>query len=88
MRPSDGERHACAEGECDGALPGGPSYLVLDAGQTRFDDTGALLPVPEVEVFVLGDNRGKSADSRIPVKFGGMGMIALDSLIRVAKVPE
>ena len=53
-------------------LPGGRSYDTLDFGRTDEDDYPPYT-VPAGHVFLLGDNRDNSADSRVPSELNGLG---------------
>ncbi|UAB79495.1 signal peptidase I [Erythrobacter sp. SCSIO 43205] len=53
-------------------LPNGASYLVIDHRDQSLDTYGPYV-VEEDEVFVMGDNRDESADSRAPAEARGLG---------------
>ncbi len=62
-------------------LPGGRRITVLDQpGQGARDDT-QVVTVPAAHIFVLGDNRDDSADSRFTTAEGGVGMVPVANIV-------
>lgn len=72
---------ACAYQRLRETLPEGRSYEVLDFGPTPADSFAETV-VPAGRLFVLGDNRDSSLDSRFPAEAGqGVGMVPEDLLV-------
>ena len=67
-------------------LPGGPSYTVLDQLDAGPADDFPPTQVPAGHLFLMGDNRDDSLDSRFPAYEGGIGMVPTEQLIGRAMV--
>jgi signal peptidase I len=77
---SDGSRR-CRYPRFRETLPGGKSYNVLDLITIAGDDT-EVFSVPAGHLFMMGDNRDNSLDSRFDTEGdGGIGIVPQENLV-------
>lgn len=80
-RVGSGVDAACRYRRYRERMPDGRSHALLDLGASQVDDFGPVV-VPAGRMFLLGDNRDRSADSRFPAEDGGaVGMVPCDDLV-------
>ena len=80
------DTQACRYTRYRETLPGGASYDVLDFGMTP-SDSFAPVTVPVGTLFVMGDNRDNSRDSRFAAIAGdGVGFVPQDRIVGRAEI--
>ena len=62
-------------------LPNGRAYLTLDQVQGGPGDEFAPITIPADRLFLMGDNRDDSLDSRFTLEQGGVGLVPVDRLV-------
>ena len=82
---ADGQRQ-CRYKRFKETLPNGKSYAILDIIDIGQDHT-PLRTIPAGHLFLMGDNRDRSADSRFPaVENEGIGLVPEENLVGHALV--
>jgi signal peptidase I len=82
---ADGQRQ-CRYKQFRETLPSGKSYAILDIANIPEDNT-PLIVVPDGHLFMMGDNRDRSADSRFPaMENQGIGLVPEENLVGKALV--
>jgi signal peptidase I len=81
MVRGSGDERTCVYPTYRETLPGGPSYRIIDQVDNATADNVPPTRVPDGRLFLMGDNRDDSLDSRFSVAEGGIGMVPLDHLV-------
>ena len=84
-RERENGRRVCRYPRYAEMLPNGRTYAVLDITDGDADDIPERT-VPAGRLFMMGDNRDRSADSRFPAREGGaVGLVPVENVIGRAR---
>jgi signal peptidase I len=81
-----GDDNACSYAAYRETLPNGASYTVLDQVAGSAGDDFGPVKVPAGKLFLMGDNRDDSLDSRFSTAEGGIGFVPMENLVGRATI--
>jgi signal peptidase I len=83
---ASGGQRACLYPSYRETLPNGASYRIIDQVRYGMADNFERIVVPPNHVFLMGDNRDDSLDSRFSVAEGGIGLVPMENLVGRATI--
>jgi len=67
-------------------LPNGVRHAIFKWRWDGMVDDTAPMKIPAGHLFMMGDNRDNSLDSRVPARFGGVGLVPVENLVGRAEI--
>jgi len=83
---ASGADNTCAYASFRETLPNGASYRVIDQLEDSPGDEFGPVTIPAGNLFLMGDNRDDSLDSRFAIQQGGIGFVPLENLVGRATI--